>query len=121
MFELGNFDCTLTIKGEDKGGGCVAEMSFDETYQRLEATVYPAFFKCSPAEQREALLHELCHSITVPINRLNEEILQGTFHTREEMHHESERATSKISLTLDALLRGRRRYAVRAYQHYLEP
>ena len=97
----------------------MCEIKMEEDYQRLGLTIYPIFFNHSAEEQRKALLHEMCHTFTIPLSMLNKEILEGTFHSRNEMDFAHERACSKIENVLDALLQGRLRYASKAYKKYL--
>jgi hypothetical protein len=118
LFNINNFDRRLSIMKEDEDDKC-AEVTFVEDYQRIKIKIYPCFFKDNPKEQRKALLHELCHCITIPINRLTVDFMHGKAVTEETIRHEHEKATSKIENILDGLLQGRFQYARTAYNNYL--
>lgn len=120
LFECGNFDRIIVYPEKDKDH-LMAEMSMEEDYQRIKLTIYPTFFKEREEDQRKALLHELSHIFTIPLSCIGKELLDGKFHSREEICFAHERAASKIENVLDALLQGRFKYAKKAYEKYLKP
>jgi len=119
LFGIQNFDRKLTFKNEDDGGK-EAEVNFDEEYQRITVKIYPCFWGESLADQRKALLHELCHSITLPSKVLFWDFIDGKATTKDHANDVNERATSQIENILDGLLRGRFKYAKRAYSEYIK-
>jgi hypothetical protein len=120
LFECGNFERHVTFKDQDEDGK-MCEIKYEEDYQRIYIKIYPNFKGETPYYQRKALLHELSHIFCIPMNLLNLDLLDGRFHTREEMKFAHERATSKIENILDGLLQGKYKYALQAYKRYLEP
>jgi hypothetical protein len=119
-FECQNFERSIKFEDSDQDNN-MCDVRYQEDYQRFSITIYPVFKTYPPEDQRKALLHELSHIITIPLSKINEDILNGTFHSRRDMRFAVERATSKIENILDGLLTGRLSYAVKAYARYLEP
>jgi hypothetical protein len=120
LFSLNNFDRVIKLPAEDDED-VVAEVNFDEKYQRINVRLYPCFFAHTLDEQRKALLHELCHSITIPSKVALHDALDGDLVTKKRANEINETTTSKIENILDGLLRGKLRYARNAYKNYLKP
>lgn len=119
LFAIQNFDRNIVLKEKDEDNKC-AEITFEEDYQRITVNIYPTFFKQTDKEQRKALLHELCHTITIPMNQLSIDFIRGKAVTEETFYSTMERATSQIENILDGLLRGRFKYASKAYQGFVK-
>lgn len=119
LFQVQNYEKTIEIMKEDEDEKC-AEVTFTEDYQRIKVKLYPCFFEQTAKEQRKALLHELCHTITIPMNRAFVEFMEGKAVTQETARVLHERATSQIENIIDGLLQGRFSYARKAYNNYLK-
>lgn len=119
FFALNNFDREIVIKEQDTDN-IAAEFSFREEYQSVTVKIYPCFWTHSLADQRKMLLHELCHSITLPSKAVAYGLLDGKLTTFDRIKDINEEATSKIENMLDSLLRGRKTYAKKAYKDYLK-
>ena len=124
MFGVNNHERIIAFKKEDceneDGDSVTAEITYDEEYQRVKISIYPTFLKCTLAEQRKMLLHELCHIITLPSKTRAYAILDGQAVTKNELMRINEKATSQVENLLHNLLKGNLRYAVKAYNNYLE-
>jgi hypothetical protein len=120
LFAIQNFDRQLTFK-KTEDGEKAAEITFDERYQNIKVKIFPCFWEEKVEDQRKILLHELCHSITLPSKTMFYHFLDGeeTF-TKTQADEINEKATSKIENILDGLLRGRMAYARRAYADYVK-
>lgn len=119
LFQVQNYDRKLTLMKENDGDKC-AEVTFNEDYQRIKIKIYPCFFEETLVEQRKALLHEFCHTITIPMNKIMIDFIQGKSVTEETACNIHERSTSQIENILDGLLQGKLSYARRAYKNYLK-
>lgn len=118
LFQIQNLSKKIDWMKEDEDGKA-AEVIYREDYQTITIKIYPCFFEEEPEEQRKVLLHELCHVITIPMNRLTIEFMQGKAVTDETVRSIHERCTSQIENILDGLLQKRLQYAVRTYGEYL--
>ena len=118
LFCTNNFDRSIIWKEKDKDD-MAAEITYDEKYQNLDIDIYPCFFTQTLKQQRKILLHELIHSITLPNKIALHDFLDGKFITPQEVVKINETETSKIENIFDGLLRGRLKYAVKAYKEYL--
>lgn len=119
LFSVQNFEKTIVIK-ENNSDNLLCEISYEEDYQRITVYIYPIFFNEKPKNQRKSLLHELCHTITVPSKVLSYRLLDGKAVSFEEFKNENERATSKIENIIDGLLSGKKEYAKIAYSNYIK-
>ena len=102
------------------GDSVCAEIFYDEKYQRVEIKIFPNFFEKSLENQRKMLLHELCHTLTLPAKLESRKLLDGRLITADTIHDTNERFTSKIENILDDLLKGNLHYAKKAYKNYLK-
>lgn len=118
LFQINNFDRQIVIKTE-ADGDLACEITYEEDYQRITIKIFPCFFTNNFQDQRKMILHELCHTITIPSKRLADDLLEGKLKTKDEIRDINERTTSQIENILDALLRGRSKYATQAYRNYL--
>ena len=118
LFQIQNLSKKIEWMKEEEDGKC-AEVIYREDYQTITIKIYPCFFQEHPEDQRKALLHELCHVITIPMNKLTVEFMQGKAVTDETVRSIHERSTSQIENILDVLLQGRLCYAKKAYNDYL--
>ena len=120
MFQINNFSKVIEISKVDdpEENRTLAKITFDETYQQVTVTIYPDFYKQTVQDQRKCLLHELCHSITLPSKTALHHLLDGKLVTPDRIREINERETSQIENIIDQLLQGRLRYAVKAYQNY---
>ena len=119
LFSLNNFDRIIKLPSDDHED-VVAKVCYDDKYQRITVSLYPRFFEQKHHEQRKALLHELCHSITLPSKQALYDMIEGDLITKKQAHEINERATSQIENILDGLLRGKLYYARNAYKNYLK-
>lgn len=117
LFCLNNFDKNIIIKKEDQDNK-TAEIYYDNNYQHIEVCFYPCFFTYQTKEQRKIILHELCHSITLPSKKASYDLLSGKLITEKQINEINEKATSKIENILDALLQNKLIYAKNAYKNY---
>lgn len=119
-FGLNVFEKKLVIEKEDDKNNTAAEVEYRQDYQEIYITIYPRFFKQTKAAQRKILLHELCHSITLPSKTALHEFLEGKLVTPERIRQINEEETSKIENLLHCLLTKRLRYMREAYANYLK-
>lgn len=119
LFQVQNYERKLSIMKEDLDDKC-AEVIFNEDYQRIQIKLFPCFFEQTLEEQRKALLHEFCHTITIPMNKLTIDFMSGKAVTEETVRTVHERSTSQIENIVDGLLRLRFAYARKGYNHYLK-
>ncbi len=128
LFNLNNFDKVITLAKEDEIEKTYSnteikvtcKICYDDIYQRIEIVVYPYFFRHDLPEQRRILLHELCHSLTLPSRTLSEDLLDGQLVTHKQIIDTNEKMTSKFECILDGLLRDRFKYTRDAYAEYIE-
>lgn len=121
MFSLNNFEKNIEIKSElDKEKHRTCEFSYSERYQWLTLKIWPDFFPLNSKTQRKYLLHEFCHSITLPSKTMAYDMLDGKLATHDMIDAINERATSRIENILDGLLQNKLRYAKKAYKEYLK-
>lgn len=123
MFQLNNFDKTVTIKEHDaEEDGCnkVAKIYYESKYQRVEVEIYPIFKTYSIDKQRKVLLHELCHVIAAESKRAMMGLLSGELTPENKVTEINETEVSKIENILDMLFRGKLQYAKQAYANYLK-
>ncbi len=92
---LSEWDMTLSFLAEDSKD-YMAEALIDGKYLRATVRVYPIFWKESEKEQREALIHELCHIISHPINDVWEQFTNGRHVAMAEMEKLNEQMTTRI-------------------------
>lgn len=72
-------------------------------------------------EQRKMILHELCHTITLPSKILFYDFIDGNrTATKDQSLFLNERETSQIENIIDGLLQGKFKYATKAYAKYIE-
>ena len=119
-FELNNFKRSITLidtQPEDNPG-LTAEVTPDMIYRELTIKLYPHFWELSLDAQREALLHELVHTLIQNTKMFAVDLLHGSSHSEQDIKYENEIATSRITHLLDCLLRNRLRYAKKAYREY---
>lgn len=120
LFGVQNYDRTLKIKDKDEED-TAAEIIFNEKYQRIKIAIYPCFWEHTLKEQRKLLLHELCHTITLPMHHLAVEFLRGEQASTETHFIDTmERSTCQIENILDGLLQNRLKYAKKAYADYIK-
>lgn len=119
LFHLNNFDRTLKLMKEDDPRGFAATINYEEDYQRYVVSIYPSFLRHTLDEQRKMLLHELCHSITIPAKSAMNKMLDGQLITSLQAKEINEKATSQIENIFDMLLHGDPGYAFRTYEAYL--
>jgi len=120
MFSLQNFTTELIFIKNQKGQQ-TAEVFYDEKYQNIIIKIYPDFLEEEFINQRKILLHELCHSITLPSKTIFYDFIDGKAITKEQITEINEKATSQIENLLDSLLRNRLLYAKKAYADYIKP
>lgn len=123
-FGINPLERQVYIKKEDEvgseGRGLVARITFEQDYQRLAVEIFPEFFNRGLMEQRKTLLHELCHSITIPSKMAMHDLLDGKLVTADQIRRINEEETSKIENLLDRLLDSGLQYFKDAYKDYLK-
>lgn len=119
LFDYQNWDRRVVFETTDKDS-CAAEVTTDAEYRRILIKIYPAYFTHSPRDQRLFLLHEFCHSYTDRVYKMGIDLLNGKLRTNDMLNAANEEATSRITDILDALLRGKMRYARKSYARYLD-
>ncbi|MEI9966154.1 MAG: hypothetical protein WDN67_00540 [Candidatus Moraniibacteriota bacterium] len=123
LFALQNYERTVTPKNQDIQNGeevRLADVTLDEKYQTIHINLYPSFFKRDLKDQRKTLIHELCHTITLPLCESAESLLEGKLITSEQIAQISETATSKIENILDGFLKGNYSHFQKQYKEYLQ-
>src|SRR3990167_10464390 len=119
FFDLNSYDKEVICK-DVANGNVIAEITCDDVYRWVQVRLYPVFFTKTLEEQRKALLHEFCHSITLPSKDAMCELADGKLITPQRINSINETATSRIENMLDVLFRGRATYAPKAYADYLK-
>lgn len=119
LFQIQNLTKRILWEKEDEEGKC-AEVIYREDYQSIDIKIYPCFFEEDLVGQRKILLHELCHTITIPMNRLTLDFMRGKAVTEETVRVAHERSTSQVENILDGLLQNRLCYAKRTYNNFLK-
>lgn len=119
MFGVQNYEKKVVTLKEDEDEKA-AEITFDEPYQTIQIRLYPIFFTKDRQFQRKAIIHELCHTITIPSKTLAFDLLNGSHVTFKHITDENERMTSKIENLLDRLLNNNLKYAKEAYADFIE-
>lgn len=119
MFQINNLQRDMVLKEKDEENKA-AEVVYDESYQNITINIYPCFFEHDLKNQRKMILHELCHTITLPSKLALHDFLDGKLVTPDAIYRINEKATSKIENLLDSLLRGKLQYASKAYKEYLK-
>ena len=121
-FGIQNFDKEILWRSDDEEiewKRTMASIIVDEKYQRCTVNIFPCFFLQTGHEQRKTLLHELIHTITLPLAEKADMLLQGKLVTQESIDFESERSTSRIENIFDGLLTGKYKFLKKAYKDYL--
>jgi hypothetical protein len=121
LFGIQNYERSILVKDKDEekeDGTSCAEIYFGDKYQEIELTLYPSFFKKNLEEQRKVILHELCHTLTIPSKDAGYKLLNGGLVTPRELDFINEKETSQLENILDGLLRGRLKYSLEVYQNY---
>jgi hypothetical protein len=119
LFQIQNFEKQIVYKEKDNGN--IAEMKYEEDYQRITLYIYPTFFTQEPTEQRKTLLHELCHTITVKQAENFENYIDGKRTTTKcEINEIMEKETSQIENIIDNLLTGNCKQEIKAYKGYIK-
>ena len=121
MFELNNFERTIVDKEHqpEESPNLSAEITIETTYREIIINLYPHFWELSQDLQRFALLHELVHTLLVDSKLLATDLIEGRFHSNEEIKTVNEQTTTKITHLLDYLFRNKLKYAKKAYKDYL--
>lgn len=119
VFHVQNFDRTVVLKKEDYDNRA-CDIKTDLEYQRIEISIYPCFFENSLEDQRMYLLHEYCHVLLKPLAQVVSNLQDGKLETKEHRIFAVEQTTSAMANILAALLKGRMRYARKAYADYID-
>lgn len=117
MFAIQNFERYIETPDKDYEDYS-ATINYEEDYQRITIKLYPMFFKETLEAQRKALLHELCHTITVPMNTLIETLTSGKIVTQENARIVLERTNCQIENMMDMFLRNLGTHYKKAYAEY---
>lgn len=120
FFDLNNFDKTILFEEHDGKDDEAASITYDHRYRTVTIRLFPSYFSEKVLVRRKILLHELCHSITIPMQQASVNFLRGKAITEEQVFSMGEEATSKIENMLHGLLIGRYRYARDAYRNFLK-
>lgn len=124
MFSVQNFDRSVIFSKDDEyldDTPVHCRITYEEDYQRVAIEIFPTFFKMPLDEQRKTILHELIHTITIPLNKIAFALHAGNLYTPYQIKQSHERATSRMENIVDKLLRGNMKYAKKAYEDYLKP
>lgn len=103
FFAVQNFDIKVNFKDETTNGN-LAEIIIEEDYQRIKIDVMADFFKEPKAEQRKALLHELCHYVCWSLYSITWDLHSGKFVTKDQIRAANEKATCMVELLIDRAL-----------------
>lgn len=125
FFGVATYDRKLEYVHEEKksdkheGRSVMADVLCEHDYQRLRIRLYPCFWEESTEGQRKGLLHEYCHILPARL----QEHARNNWRERLVPEHifdsAVEELTSSIENRLDALLRGRSQYMMKAYATYV--
>lgn len=125
LFGVQNFDRGLHYARDDEGKvegeRPAAAVHIDESYQRIEITIYPCFWNHSRKKQAEYLLHEFCHYITHPLASLADNLMAGKLQTQEHRTVAVERTTSTVANFVDMFLCNKLSFAKKGYNKYFAP
>ena len=121
-FELNNYQRTLVNKEHqpEDSPDLTAEVKTDEIYKTIELTLYPNFWDYSLTVQRDALLHELVHTILIKNKNISMDLLNGVHHSPQGVKDADEKSVTHITVLLSGLLQGRFRYIKQAYLDYIK-
>lgn len=119
LFNLNSFDIVYYWMEEDERDVC-ASIEYDEPYQRIDINVYPKFFTLDQRTQRKAILHEICHTITLPSKIQSASMLDGKLVTEKAITDLNERTTSIIENILDTVFINKSGRAKEAYKKYIK-
>jgi len=119
LFGLNLYEIVYFWMKEDEEN-ITASVTLEEPYQRISINVYPQFFGLEPREQRKAILHEICHTITLPSKIQANDMLDGKLVTQKAITDMNERTTSIIENILDCLFLQRTGNAKEAYNKYIK-
>lgn len=102
-----------------------ASITIDEDYQRISVTIYPSFWNSNNRDdQRKYILHELSHYLTDPQTTIADDLHEGRFHSKSELHTATEKSTSQITNILELFLNSdNKKYVERflkAYDRYMK-
>lgn len=120
MFDVTGFERHVVIAKNDKED-TACDIALQSDYNRLRITIYPCFFEATRIEQRCYLLHEFVHTVLHPLVTLLRGFEKGQHSTPQQAVFENERATSRITQLLDALLDGQYQSKRKAYARYIDP
>lgn len=118
LFQIQHYEKEICFSTTDKN--LLADILFDEKYQRLTLTIYPEYFNITPEQQVKTLIHELIHTITIPSEDLALTLIEGNFVTKKQVRDLNEKQTSQIENIFNGLLSGKMNYAFKAYREYLK-
>lgn len=95
FFGVQNMDREIRYMNDDDGD-IVSYIQYEEDYQRITLKIYPVFFEKTRSTQAKCLLHEFCHTITIPVQEAAINLLNGKFHSERDIRERSEKSTSQI-------------------------
>jgi hypothetical protein len=119
LFGTQNYERKIILKKEDSDGVSM-EFTFDDKYQWIDLTIYPTFFRHTLEQQRKQILHEFCHSITLPSKTALYEFLEGRFITPQRIKEINEKETSQMENLFNGLLNLNYKFARKAYKDYFK-
>ena len=102
-------DTVYYAEDDENRKGLLAEAHPAHKYFEIEIGIYPLFFTRTEQQQREALVHEMCHVYTEPYKDMWERMARGELVTKGEEAIINERLTTMIE-----------RAVTNAYQERLE-
>lgn len=120
MFSVNMLDIEYRWMKEDDNKDLCADITYDEPYQRITIRVYPVFFSLDLREQRKAILHEMCHIITLPSKLQANQLANGKIVTEQSSTDTNEKQTSQIENILDMLMTAKTTKAKTAYDNFLK-
>jgi len=91
---LGDWEITVKRVGDDHEENLLAQCLPSFNYREATLTVFPAFYKETPREQKSTILHELLHIILDPYNEIFRDMREGKIVTRKNEININEQTTS---------------------------
>ncbi len=120
LFDFQNWDRSIVFEKIDSKNNA-AEIKQDIEYRRVTIFIFPRFFLNSLKNQREYLLHELCHTFSHKLFCAGVDLINGDrVHSYEALKAVNEEATCRVTLLIQKLLLGKRKWAGVAFAKYIK-
>lgn len=102
LLGLTQWTFNFTFADDDKEG-VAAEITSQPEYKRAFITIFPCFWQDTKKDQREIIVHELCHILTDPLYFRAFDLLRGKLVTDRELDFEREQLTETIAVIINQL------------------